>query len=168
MQASILEPDLYTHLRGIAARYLSRERPDHTLQPTALVHEAYLRLQRDGQLQGPDREGLIALAAHAMRLVLVDHARRRRADKRGGTGQRVPLDDTLLLFESSADGLIELDSALEKLERRQPGLARIVDLRFFGGLTEEETARELGVSVRSVRRGWAFARLWLAAELERG
>lgn len=161
-----LEPTLYADLREVAAAHLARERPDHTLQPTALVHEAFLRLSKSGRM-GLERKDLVCLASRAMRCILVDHARRRRAEKRGGGGVRVPLDRAIARYEHGGLDLLELHSALEKLERAEPGLARIVELRFFGGLTEEETGAELGVSVRTVRRGWSFARLWLAAELKR-
>ncbi len=157
-----LAPGVYERLRAIAAGFLSRERPDHTLQPTALAHEAYARVLRSGRLAGAGPEEALTLVSGAMRRVLVDHARRRRAVKRGGGGTRVPLDAAVERYESSAGDLMELDSALRELESREPRLARIVELRFFGGLTEEEAAALLGVTARTVRRGWAFARVWLA------
>jgi RNA polymerase sigma-70 factor, ECF subfamily len=161
-------PEAYDELRRLATGYLSRERRAHTLQPTALVHEALARLMAGrgaGALAGMDRGEYVAAVARAMRLVLVDHARRRGAQKRGGARHRVPLDDSLALYEESASDLLALDEALERLAALDPELARMVELRFFGGLTEEETAREMGVSSRTVTRAWRFARVWLAREL---
>ncbi|MFM9996634.1 MAG: ECF-type sigma factor [Phycisphaerales bacterium] len=163
--APSLAPGVYERLRAIAAGFLSRERPDHTLQPTALAHEAYARVVKSGRLAGAEPEEALTLISGAMRRVLVDHARRRRAVKRGGGGTRVPLDTVVERYETSAGDLMELDSALRELETRESGLARIVELRFFGGLTEDETAAQLGVTPRTVRRGWAFARVWLAQRL---
>jgi RNA polymerase sigma-70 factor, ECF subfamily len=167
-----LSKDLYGKLRSVAASYLSQERRDHTLQPTALANEAYLKLLQAGQVDGVSRGQLIWMAARAMRQILVDHARKKRAQKRsgvegggGGGGKRVPLDDAVAAYEEHTGGLPELDSALQMLERVDPELLRIVELRFFGGLTEVEISEELGVSVRTVRRGWSFARLWLADRL---
>jgi len=162
-----IEHELYARLRAVAAAFLSRERPDHTLQPTALVHEAYVRLSSAGRLEGLGPGDLFALASRAMRCILVDHARRTRAAKRGGNGRREPLDQTAASYERSAHDLIGLEMALQRLERLEPALSEIVNLRFFGGLTEEEVAGALGVSARTVRRAWAFARLWLAQELKR-
>lgn len=162
-----LEEGVYAQLREVAARHLARERRDHTLGPTALVHEAYMRLTRAGSLGGLGKADLVCMASAAMRHVLVDHARKRRAHKRGGGCARVALDAAVEAYDRSASGLIELESALQSLEEKEPELARIVNLRFFGGLTEIEVAAELGISERTVRRGWAFARQWLAAELRR-
>lgn len=158
-------PDVYAELRDLAHRYLSVERPGHTLQPTALVHEAYLRISAQTSRLALDRAELIAAAAGAMRLVLVDHARRRRAEKRGGSARRVPLDDVLASYEERAIDLVAVDDALQRLTNVDPDLARLVELRFFGGLSEEDIASVLGVSARTVRRGWRTARLWLAREL---
>jgi RNA polymerase sigma factor (TIGR02999 family) len=164
--AMAIEQEVYEHLKEVAAAYLAKERRDHTLQPTALVHEAYVRLSRSGRLGSLGRADLVCLASRAMRRVLVDHARRKRATKRGGGMARAPLDGVAEEFERSAVDLLALDTALEDLERMEPDLARIVSLRFFGGLTEEEVAVELGVSARTVRRGWVFARMWLASQLK--
>ncbi len=158
--------EIYSQLRSIAVRFLSRERPDHTLQPTALVHEVYLRYSRDRRFADADRAKIMSCAARTMRDVLVEHARCKRALKRGGAGRRVALDETLVAYEERAVDLIELDQALQRLQLVDDQLARIVELRFFGGLTEEDTAIVLGVSARTVRRGWRTAKLWLARELE--
>lgn len=172
--AVALTPDLYQRLRHVAAAYLSQERRDHTLQPTALANEAYLKLLQAGLVGSDQTADLVWMAARAMRQILVDHARKKRAQKRVGSngeggpaGRRVPLDDAVALYEQHTGGLPELDSALLSLERHDPELLRIVELRFFGGLTEAEIAEQLSVSVRTVRRGWAFARLWLAREIRR-
>ncbi len=153
----------YDRLRRIASHLLTRERRGHTLGPTALVHEAYLRLPP----LGPDEGGaaLSRAAAAAMRLVLVDHARARRAAKRGAARKPRPLDEAVRLYEANSLDLVAVDEALRRLERFDPELAAIVDLRFFGGLGEEEIAAVLSVSARTVRRGWRAARLFLAREL---
>ena len=159
--------EIYAQLRSMAVRFLSRERPDHTLQPTALVHEVYLRYSRDRRFAEADRAKIMSCAARTMRDVLVEHARRKRALKRGGAGRRVALDETLVAYEERAGDVIALDQALERLQRVDAQLARIVELRFFGGLTEEDSAVVLGVAPRTVRRAWRTAKLWLARELER-
>jgi RNA polymerase sigma factor (TIGR02999 family) len=164
-ETSSLSGEAYARLRALAASFLSRERRDHTLQPTALANEAFLRLSRVPGLGSMGRDELLAAASTAMRRVLVDHARRRRATKRGADGQRVPLDEALTKYEAAAGDLLELDRALEQLEAEHPRLARIVDLRFFGGLTEEQVGAALGVSDRTVRRDWTEARSWLAQRL---
>lgn len=160
---------VYVRLRELAAGYLRRERPGHTLQPTALVHEAFLRLLSSGGVGGMSGRDLFCAAARAMRHVLVDSARRHRAVKRGaGTpanSQRVPLDEVVSLYEESGTDLVALDEALERLGEIDPELLTMVELRFFGGLTEEQAARHLGVSTRTIGRSWQFARAWLAAQL---
>jgi len=157
---------LYDELHGLAARYMRGERQGHTLQPTALVHEAYLRiLGRDAELGFESRAHFVAVAATAMRCVLVDHARARRTAKRGGGLQRRPLDVALEAFEQRSDDLLDFDAALGRLSALDPQLARIVELRFFGGLTVEETAHVLGVGTATVQRGWHIARLWLRRDL---
>jgi RNA polymerase sigma factor (TIGR02999 family) len=158
---------LYEELRGLAHHFFSAQKPDHTLQPTALVHEAYLRLVDKTQIVGLSRPQLLCTAARAMRSVLVDHARHGRAQKRGGGQERVPLDDSLALYEGRAIDLLALDEALEHLGRQEPRLAQIVELRFFGGLTEQEIALSLDCSVRTVRRDWRLARRYLGAELRK-
>ncbi|MHC4067216.1 MAG: ECF-type sigma factor [Planctomycetota bacterium] len=158
---------VYDELRALARRYLSRQRPDHTLQPTALVHEAYLRLITHRRSQGMDRTQFFWAAARAMRSVLVDHARRRRALKRGGTSRRVPLDQAVTSYDDRSIDLVALDEILERLKATDPRMTRIIDLRFFGGLSEEATAQALGVSARTVRREWRIARAWLHSQLHK-
>ena len=152
---------VYDELRGLAAHYLSGERRSHTLQPTALVHESFLRLLKGRNLDGLAGSHLLALSARAMRSVLVDHARRRGRMKRGGHAQRVRLDDVVDLYEERAIDLIALDEALTKLAEVDAQQATVIELRFFGGLSEEETAAMLGVSARTVGRVWRRARAWL-------
>jgi len=152
-----LLPLVYDELRQLARRQLRRERGDHTLHPTALVHEAYLKLAGSG-FDAADRAHLLAIAARAMRQVLVDHARRHNAAKRGGGWQRTTLHDGVRLIEFRADELLALDRALEQLDERQ---RRVVEYRFFGGMEEKEIAAALGISESTVRREWVRARAWL-------
>lgn len=158
--------DVYQELHAVAGRYLSRERADHTLQPTALVNEAYARLLKHGGGQQLDRQRFVFAAARAMRCILVDHARRRNARKRGGTNRPVRLEPAILLYEQADVDLVELNDALERLQELDAQAAEIVELRFFGGMTIEEIATALGVSTRTVERGWRFARMWLFRELD--
>lgn len=171
---------LYSELRSLAARQMQRERKDHTLQPTVLVHEAWMRLIEEpgqgvpdaGAAGGPAWDGrahFLRMAAKAMRNVLVDHARRRGAQKRGASAARAELDDVLATYETRALDVLALDEALERLAQRDEELARVVELRFFGGLTVEETGAALGLGVRQVEGAWVTARGWLRRELgERG
>ena len=158
--AAEVVPLVYTQLRDRADAYLRREQAGHTLQPTALVHEAYVRLvgQRDVDWQG--RTHFLATAAQEMRRILVDHARRRRSQKRGGSWERVTLSDA-----TTPDGdeveLLDLDEALEALEALDVRLVRIVELRFFGGLTVQEIAEQLGLGVSTVEKDWRMAKAWL-------
>jgi len=165
--ADQLLPLVYGELHRLALGYMQDERRQHTLQPTALIHEAWMKLIGDPRPQWNDRAHFVALAARAMRQVLVDHARRRDSDKRGGGAVREPLDATLELYEQRGASLLDLDSTLEKLHGLDEELARIVELRFFGGASNEEIASVLGVSTRTVERGWKTAQAWLRAELER-
>lgn len=161
-------PAVYGELRRIAARQLGRERSDHTLQATAIVHEAYLRLEHGGGFQWPSRAHFFAFAAHLIRRILVDHARARNRGKRGGQAQRITLEEAASLggdsFGRSPD-LIALDDALSALAAVDARKATVVELRFFAGLSLAETADQLGVSPETVGREWRRARAWLYAEL---
>jgi len=163
-----LLPVVYQELRRLAASYLRRERPGQTLQPTALVHEAYLRLLKDRPGRWQNRAHFCAIAAHSMRQILIERARARGALKRGGGGPRVTLDEALIAGGERSIDLVALDEALDRLAQFDPEQARLVELRFFGGLTVEETAEALDISPATVKRHWAVARAWLARELEGG
>jgi RNA polymerase sigma factor (TIGR02999 family) len=160
-----LLPLVYEELRGIAHRQLSRERPDRTLGTTALVHEAYLKLVDQTRAQWVDRAHFFAVAAGAMRRILVDYARRHQALKRGGAPAVVSLSDAALVAEERAEILVALDEALTRLAAIDPRMSRVVECRFFGGLTEEETAAALGVTPRTVQRDWVKAKGWLHHQL---
>ena len=156
-----LYPLVYEELRRIAQRALRRERTGHTLGTTGLVHEAYLRLADQTRLEYRDRAHFYGIAARAMRHILVDYARRHRAAKRGGDQRAVALDEAVLNIEDRAEALLGLDEALKDLEALDPRLGQVVQCRFFGGLTEEETGEVLGVTARTVRRDWLKAKGWL-------
>lgn len=159
-------PLVYDELRHLAHRHLQREAAGHTLSTTALVHEAYLRLGERPSPPWGDRAHFFALAATAMRRILVDHARRQHAAKRGGAPRRVPLEGIEgMPAEERAELFVALDDALERLARLDPRQARVVECRFFGGLTETETAEALGIGLRTAKRDWAKARSWLYGEL---
>jgi RNA polymerase sigma factor (TIGR02999 family) len=160
-----LLPVVYQELRRLAAAYIRNEKPGQTLQPTALVHEAYLRLMKDRPERWQNRAHFCAIAAHSMRQILIERARARNAQKRWGDKARVTLDEALVHGGEQSVDLLALDSALERLAALDPEQARIVELRFFGGLTVEETAEALGVSPATVKRHWTVARAWLAREL---
>lgn len=160
-----LFPIVYDELRRQARNHLRRERPEHTLQPTALVHEAYLRIVDQTSPAIENRAHFFAFASRVMRQILVDHARERKAEKRGGAAQRLSLADIDLLPQQSSADMIELDEALQKLEKIDERKCRVVDMRFFGGLKEEEIAKILQVTEKTVRRDWQFAKLWLYREL---
>jgi RNA polymerase sigma factor (TIGR02999 family) len=164
--AQDLFPLLYDELHRLAERYMADERSCHTLQPTALVNEAYVRLASGEAVGVQSRAHFFGIAARAMRQVLVDHARARDADKRGGGRERVALDEAAATFGERASPVLVLDDAIEQLVAFDEPLARIVELRFFGGLTNEETGEALGMSTRSVERGWRTARAWLHRKLE--
>jgi RNA polymerase sigma factor (TIGR02999 family) len=162
-----LMPAVYAELRRLAAHYLRGERPGQTLQPTALVHEAYLKLQKDRPERWQNRAHFCAIAAHAMRQILIERARARDALKRGGGAPRVTFDEGLSApADERGFDMIALDAALERLAVLDKGQARIVELRFFGGLSIEETAEAMNISPATVKRHWALARAWLARELE--
>ena len=162
---SVLAELVYDDLHARARRYMRRERRDHTLQPTALVHETLLKLLRQDPIEWQDRAHFLAVASVVMRRILVDHARRRRAAKRPAGQARVELDERQAALRPDLDRLLMLDEALTRLSRMDPRQGRLVELMHFGGLTEEETAEALGVSVRTVKRDWASARAWLHAQL---
>jgi RNA polymerase sigma factor (TIGR02999 family) len=164
--ADQLLPLVYDDLRHLAASKMQAERPDLTIQATALVHEAYLRLTRGNLSAGwNDRGEFLAAFAESMRRVLIDCARRHQALKRGASGHRLPLD-AVVLSEDSADDLLALDDALQRLAELHPQKANVVRLRYFAGLTVRETAEALGISERTTDRDWAYARAWLLRELE--
>jgi RNA polymerase sigma factor (TIGR02999 family) len=156
---------VYPELRKIAARYLQRERVGHTLQPTALVNEAYLQLLGNAGAQLRNRSHFFAAAARSMRRILVDYARMRKAAKREGNRQRIELLDVLAISEDRLEEMIALDEALDKLAAFDPRQGRVVELRFFAGLTEDETAEVMGIAPRTVSREWNVARAWLHGEL---
>jgi RNA polymerase sigma factor (TIGR02999 family) len=156
---------VYAELRRIAARQLRRERDGHTLQPTALVHEAYLRLVEQRSVNFESRAHFFGVAAQVMRRVLVDHARRQAATKRGNGAQRVPLDAAAETAAVNQIPVLRLDHALGRLEKIDPDLARIVELRAFGGLTIDEAAHVLNVSPTTAKRDWRTAKAWLTNEL---
>ena len=160
-----LLPIVYQELRRLAASYLRRERPGQTLQPTALVHEAYMRLMKDRPDRWQNRAHFCAIAAHSMRQILIEKARARDALKRGGARARVTLDDALIGTSDRSIDLVALDQALERLAAIDAEQARLVELRFFGGLTVEETAEAMDISPATVKRHWVVARAWLAREL---
>ncbi len=161
-----LAPVVADELRAIAAGLLGRERANHTLQPTALVNEAWMRLFQGGEAAEPEgRKHFFALAAKVMRQVLVDHARRRMRDKRGAGQAPLPLDEALAAVQVGGADMLDLDAALEELARLDERQARVVELRFFGGLEVDEVSAVLGVSVSTVERAWRVARAWLAQRL---
>jgi RNA polymerase sigma factor (TIGR02999 family) len=160
-----LTPLVYGELRRLAGRYLRKERPDHTLQSTALVHEAYLRLIDQKNVRWQNRAHFFGIAAQAMRRILVDHARAHVADKRGAGGQRVSLDEVWLVGARADIDVLALDQALTRLAAIDFQQSRVVELRFFGGLTMEETAEVLHISPATVGRDWTVAKAWLFAEL---
>jgi RNA polymerase sigma factor (TIGR02999 family) len=164
--AERLTPLVYDELRRRARRYLRAERPNHTLSPTALVHEVYLRLLDLDKLDWRDRTHFFALAARQMRRILVDSARARRYHKRGGGAVNVTFDETVVVAQPHLD-LIALDDALTALSAHDERKARVVELRFFGGLTNEEIATELQISTDTVTRDWRMAKLWLRRELRK-
>ena len=156
-----LMPLVYEELRRLARRYMSKERPGHTLQTSALVHEACLRLVDQKNIHWQDRAHFFGIAARLMRQVLVDYARKRRYAKRGGDARRVPLDEAMIVSEERAADVVALDDALKSLAEIDPRQSEIVELRFFGGLSIEETAEVLNVSPGTIMRDWTLAKAWL-------
>ncbi|MGA7241408.1 MAG: sigma-70 family RNA polymerase sigma factor [Bryobacteraceae bacterium] len=158
---------VYAELHCIAARYFSHERQGHTLQPTALVHEVYIRLMADPGIEWKNRGHFFSIAARVMRRLLVDHARTKRAEKRGGGDGKVPLDEELHIAAAEYESFPELDAALDRLEALRPRWAKVVELRYFAGMTEVEIAAALDISEKTVKRDWQRARAWLYDELSR-
>jgi RNA polymerase sigma-70 factor, ECF subfamily len=156
---------VYPELRRMASRYLRGERAGHTLQPTALVNEAYMQLAGQLDKDWQNRNHFFAVAAQLMRRILVDYARSKKAAKRDGGLAKVELTDALAISEDRLDEILAVDEALERLAKLDQRKARVVELRFFGGLTEEEVARVLGVDPRTVKRDWSFAKAWLHGEM---
>jgi RNA polymerase sigma factor (TIGR02999 family) len=163
-----LVPLVHDELRLLARRYMRRERANHTLEPTALVNEAYLRMVAVNRIDWQNRAHFFAIAARVMRQILVDSARRHRGPQHGGGLPHVPLDEALLPSTVRHPDLVALDEALKRLETVHPRKSRVVELRFFGGMTLEEAATVLGLSRDTVKRDWRFAKLWLLRELDRG
>ncbi len=161
-----LAPLVYDELHRLAHRYMARERAGHTLQTTALVNEAYLRLVDVNSVQWQDRAHFFAIAAKLMRRILVDFARTRGYQKRGGNLQRVSFDEALVITPKPSEDLVKLDDALQSLAEMDPRKAQVVELRYFGGLSVEETAAVLKVAPITVMRDWNIAKLWLCKELE--
>jgi RNA polymerase sigma factor (TIGR02999 family) len=157
-------PQVYDELRRLARHYMRGERPDHTLQGTALVHEAYLRLEKQGAIRFNDRSHFVAICAQLMRQILVEYARTHRAAKRDG-GLKLTLDDAVA-FKSRNVDLVALDDALIELAKLDAQQSKIVELRFFGGLSIEESAQALGLSPATVKRHWATARVWLHQQMK--
>jgi RNA polymerase sigma-70 factor (ECF subfamily) len=165
--ASRLIPLVYNELRKLAGGYMRREREDHTLQATALVHEAYLKLVEQRSVNWQGRAHFFGIAAQLMRRILIDHARAHLRDKRGGGVIPVPLDDAIVFAPQQSSELLKLDQSLERLAQFDPRQAKIVELRFFGGLTVEQTAEVLGISPKTVKRDWSMAKAWLHGDLKR-
>jgi RNA polymerase sigma factor (TIGR02999 family) len=160
-----LTPLVYGELRRLAAGYLRRERPGHTLETGALINEAYIRLIKAQDVHWQNRMHFFAIAANLMRRILVEHARRRDATKRGGSKARLTLSDVVAVAKEPEVDLLAIDQALERLAVIDPQQAKIVELRFFSGLSVEETAAALGISPKSVKRDWSVARVWLRREI---
>jgi RNA polymerase sigma-70 factor, ECF subfamily len=165
--ASKLIPVVYDELRHLAAGYMRRERPDHTLQPTALVHEAYVKLLAQRSVDWQGRAHFFGVAAQLMRRILIDHARGHLRQKRGGEQRKVSLDEALVFSEQQSAEILAVDESLQRLEQVDPRQARVVELRFFGGLNIEETAEVLKVSAKTVKRDWSVAQAWLYADIKK-
>src|SRR6202142_1300608 len=161
-----LIPVVYDELRRLAGSYMRRERDDHTLQATALVHEAYLKLVEQRSVNWQSRAHFFGVAAQLMRRILIDHARGHSRQKRGGEDKKVSLDEAFVFSEQQADELLAVDDSLNRLAEIDPRQARVVELRFFGGLSVEEAAEVLGVSPKTVKRDWSVAKAWLHGELK--
>jgi RNA polymerase sigma-70 factor (ECF subfamily) len=156
---------VYSELRKLASSCMRRERPDHTLQATALVHEAYFRLIGQRGVEWQNRAHFFGIAAQLMRRILLDYARDRRAGKRGGGAKRITLEDALMVSDDHLDNILILDQSLRKLALKDPAQSRLVELRFFAGMTVEESAEVLGISTATVKREWSHARAWLIRDM---
>lgn len=163
--AEKLVPLVYDELKRLARGYMRRERPDHTLQTTALVHEAYLKLVRQQTVSWQSRSHFFGIAAQLMRRILIDHARSYLREKRGGAKQVLPLNEALVFSPEHSEELVKLDEALDRLAKLDARQSHIVELRFFAGLTVEETAEFLAISPKTVKRDWSVAKAWLHGEL---
>jgi RNA polymerase sigma-70 factor, ECF subfamily len=164
--ASQLIPLVYAELRKLASGCMRRERPDHTLQPTALVHEAYIKLLQQRSFEWQSRAHFYAIAAKIMRRILVDHARAHLREKRGAGNRPIPLDGNLVFAPEQSEDLLNLNQALDQLGQLDPRQARIVELRFFAGLTVDEAAELMEISPKTVKRDWSMAKAWLHGELK--
>jgi len=160
-----LMPMVYAELHQMAKRYMNSQPSEHTLQTTALIHEAYLKLTDNKEKRFANRAHFFAVAASAMRHILIDHARSRQSEKRGGDAQKVSLEDVMIVSDERIAEVIALDEALKSLEKEDARKARVVELRYFGGLSVEETAEVLKISRETVMRDWRFAKTWLLREL---
>jgi RNA polymerase sigma-70 factor, ECF subfamily len=163
-----LIPQVYVELHRLAMARLKSERPGHTLQATALVHEVYLRMCRSEEIKWQNRAHFFRVAARLMRRILVDYARQRGAQKRNDGAQALPLEEAIVVSDDQSLAALEVDELLEKLARLSPRQAQIVEMRFYGGLTEDEIAMAIGKNVRTVRRDWLMARAWLHEQLKQG
>jgi RNA polymerase sigma factor (TIGR02999 family) len=163
-----LMPYVYDELKRQARILMSRERLNHTLQPTALVHEAFIKISKDSGIEWKNRSHFYGIASHLMRQILVQHARMHTAEKRGGNSILFSIDDVQVSLEERAGAILDLDEVLEKLARINEEQSKIVEMKFFGGLSHQEIAEALGISERTVVRKWRAARLWLYRELSEG
>jgi len=163
--ASKLIPKVYDELRRLAGGYMRRERGDHTLQATALVHEAYLKLVQQRSVDWQSRAHFFGIAAQMMRRILIDHARAHLRDKRGAGQQVVPLDEAVVFSPEQSAEMLRVDESLQRLSKLDPRQAKVVELRFFGGLTVEETADVLKISQKTVKREWSVAKAWLHGDM---
>jgi RNA polymerase sigma-70 factor, ECF subfamily len=164
--ASKLIPRVYSEMRRLAGAYMRRERGDHTLQPTALVNEAYLKLVEQRSVDWRSRSHFFGIAAQVMRRILVDHAGGHMRDKRGGGQKPVPIDEALVFAPERSEEFLKLNEALERLTKLDERQGKIVELRFFGGLTVEQTADLMGISAKTVKRDWSMAKAWLHGEMK--
>jgi RNA polymerase sigma-70 factor (ECF subfamily) len=166
--AAELVPLIYAELHQLAASCMRRERPGHTLQATALVNEAYIRLLGQREVDWQNRSHFFGIAAQVMRRVLLDYARKHHAAKRGGPHEKFRIDEALLVSDDQLEAVLSIDESLSRLEKIDPRQSRVVELRYFAGLNVEQTAVALGISTATVKREWQFAKAWLQREMDRG